>query len=314
VGVLTSAPTGGHATIADTIRGHLAALPPAERRVARALLGGYPLAGLEPLAHVAAQAGASAPTVLRLVGRLGFEGYPQFQRALRAELAARFSSPLDVLPREPVTGLVDTVREAVVAAVTGDLRRLADAPELDAVSALLADPRRSVWTVGGRFSAVLADYLGQHLQVLRPGVQRVPADPGGRHAALLDLGRRAVVVAFDYRRYQHDTVEFGRRAAEQGAALVVFTDHLRSPLAALSDHVVTTTVETGSPFVVMSPAMVAVETLLVTLVERLGGAPRERMERYDLLSTEVDSRPPTLPDAPAEPAPTEKETTRDRCP
>jgi DNA-binding MurR/RpiR family transcriptional regulator len=282
-------------TVADRIRDQLAQLPPAERRVARALLGGYPLAGLEPLAHVAEQSGCSAPTVLRLVSRLGFDGYPQFQRVLRGELAARFSSPLDVLPREPVTGLVCTVREAVVGAVTSDLRRLAAGPELDAVAALLADPRRPVWTIGGRFSTTLADYLGLHLQVLRHGVHRVPGDPGGRHACLLDVDRRSVVVAFDYRRYQHDTVDFGRRAADQGAALVVFTDHLRSPLAALTDRVVITTIETGSPFVVMSPAMVAVETLLVTLVERLGGAPRGRMERYDRLSTEVDTMPPVGP-------------------
>jgi DNA-binding MurR/RpiR family transcriptional regulator len=101
-----------------------------------------------------------------------------------------------------------------------------------------------------------------------------------------------VVVAFDYRRYQHDTVEFGRRAVEAGAALVLFTDHLLSPLAALTEHVIVTTIDSGSPFGVLSPALAAVETLLVTVVDLLGGAPRTRMERYDALSSEVDSAPP----------------------
>lgn len=279
--------------MADRIRRHLADLPPAERRVARVLLGGYPLAGLEPLAEVAEQAGTSAPTVLRLVGKLGYDGYPHFQRELRTELAARFSSPLDVLPREPVVGLVDTVREAIVAAVAADLRRLTDDPAMRAAARLLADPRRGAWAVGGRFSSVLADYLALHLQVLRPRVHRVPGDPGGRHTALLDLDRRAVVVAFDYRRYQHDTVEFGRRAVDSGASLVLFTDHLLSPLAALTEDVIVTTIDSGSPFGVMSPALAAVETLLVTVVDLLGGAPRARMERYDALSSEVDSAPPT---------------------
>jgi DNA-binding MurR/RpiR family transcriptional regulator len=99
------------------------------------------------------------------------------------------------------------------------------------------------------------------------------------------------VVAFDYRRYQHDTIEFGRNASAGGASLILFTDHLLSPLAALTEHVMVTTIEAGSPFAVLSPAMAAVETLLVRVVDLLGDAPRHRLERYDALSTEVDSAP-----------------------
>jgi DNA-binding MurR/RpiR family transcriptional regulator len=279
-------------------------LAPAERRVARALLAEYPLTGLEPLAVVAERAAASAPTVLRVVGKLGYSGYPEFQRVLRAELAARWSTPLDVMPREPATGLVGTVREAIRTSVAADLDRLAGEPDQEAAAALLADHRHPVWTIGGRFSGVLAEYLALHLQVLRPDVRRVPGDPGGRHTALLDVARRDVVVAFDYRRYQRDTVEFGAHAAAQGARLVLFTDHLVSPLAADAEVVVATTTETGSPFAVMSPAMAAVETVLVGVVDRLGGAPRARMERYDALSTEVWSAPAADPDRPADrPAP-----------
>jgi DNA-binding MurR/RpiR family transcriptional regulator len=183
------------------------------------------------------------------------------------------------------------VRETVIAAVAADLRQLTHDPATAAAAVLLADTRRPVWIVGGRFSSVLADYLRVHLQVLRPRVQRVPGDPGGRHAAVLDLDRRAVVVAFDYRRYQHDTIELGRLAVAAGAALVVFTDHLLSPLAAVTEHVVVTTIDSGSPFGVLSPAMAAVETLLVMVIDRLGGASRRRLEQYDALSTEVDPAP-----------------------
>jgi DNA-binding MurR/RpiR family transcriptional regulator len=191
------------------------------------------------------------------------------------------------MPREPATGLVGTVREAIRTAVAADLDRLAGEPDTDAAAALLADARHAVWALGGRFSAVLAEYLVLHLQVLRRGVHRVPGDPGGRHTALLDVARRDVVVAFDYRRYQRDTVEFGRRAVAQGARLVLFTDHLLSPLAGDADVVLVTTIDTGSPFSVMSPGLAAVETVLVTVVDRLGGAPQSRMERYDELATEV---------------------------
>ena len=286
MGVLIPEPS-----VAERLRRASSGFAPAERRVVRALLTEYPLTGLEPLAVVADRAGTSGPTVLRVVGKLGFAGYPDFQRALRAELAARWSAPLDVMPREPATGLVDRVRQAIRTSVAADLDRLAGEPDTEAATALLADARYAVWALGGRFSAVLAEYLVLHLQVLRRGVHRVPGDPGGRHTALLDVARRDVVVAFDYRRYQRDTVEFGRRAAAQGARLVLFTDHLLSPLAGDADAVLVSTIDTGSPFSVMSPALAAVETVLVSVVDRLGGAPQARMERYDAFATEVMSAP-----------------------
>jgi DNA-binding MurR/RpiR family transcriptional regulator len=273
---------------------------PAERRVVRALLADYPLTGLEPLAVVAERAGTSAPTVLRVVGKLGFSGYPPFQRALRAELAARWTAPVDVIHELPERGRVASVRDAVRAWVTHDLDRLCAEQDLAAATALLADERRPVWAVGGRFSRVLADYLALQLRLLRRGVHVVPGDPGDRHAALLDVVRRDVVVAFDYRRYQQDTIEFGTRAVDHGARLVLFTDRYLSPLAGVAHVVLTTTAETRSPFAVLSPAMAAVDVVLVGVVDRLGDAPRPRLTRFDALSGEVLSGPGAVPAAPAE--------------
>ncbi|HEY5858650.1 MAG TPA: MurR/RpiR family transcriptional regulator, partial [Actinomycetota bacterium] len=64
-------------------------MTPAERRVARALLETYPTAGLESLPQLADGAGVTGPTVLRFVRKIGFDGYPDFQRSLRQEVQAR---------------------------------------------------------------------------------------------------------------------------------------------------------------------------------------------------------------------------------
>ncbi len=45
-------------------------------------------------ANLAQTANVSTPTVARLVQKLGFDGYPDFQRALRKELDETISSPL----------------------------------------------------------------------------------------------------------------------------------------------------------------------------------------------------------------------------
>ena len=74
-------------------------LTPAERKVARVLLAHYPGAGLQSTAALATAAGTSKPTVLRLLARLGFGSYPDFQERLLGEVTRSMSaSPLSRAP------------------------------------------------------------------------------------------------------------------------------------------------------------------------------------------------------------------------
>ena len=83
-------------TVAERLHFKLAELTPAERKVAQSLLAEYPVRGLQPVAKLAAMAGVSAPTVIRLVSKLSFDSYAEFQRSLKSEVSARLSSPLTV--------------------------------------------------------------------------------------------------------------------------------------------------------------------------------------------------------------------------
>src|SRR5207344_116164 len=76
-------------TIGEEVRERLGEMSPSERRVARTLLATYPTAGLESLPRLADDAGVTGPTVLRFVRKIGFDGYPDFQRSLREEVQAR---------------------------------------------------------------------------------------------------------------------------------------------------------------------------------------------------------------------------------
>ncbi len=71
-------------TIAERIRLHSKRLTGAEHKLVDALLANYPVAGLSSITEVAATAGVSTPTVLRLAKKLGFSGFPAFQAELRA--------------------------------------------------------------------------------------------------------------------------------------------------------------------------------------------------------------------------------------
>jgi DNA-binding MurR/RpiR family transcriptional regulator len=279
--------TGPEVTVAERLKLRHD-LTPAERKVARVLLAQYPVGGLEPIAKLAADAGVSPPTVVRLVSKLDFDSYAGFQASLKSEVTARLSSPLsmhagpgDTVPAD-VGDVLARSEHILCGGISASFARLPRA-EFDEAVGLLADERRGAVLIGGRFSSMLAEYLAAHLRILRPHVRVISSAGADRISSLLDVGRRDVLVAFDYRRYQHDTVRLALTAKQQGATLVAFTDPYLSPLSAHADVVLTSSVASPSPFDALTPAVALIETVIAALVDRLGVAPLARMARYDAL-------------------------------
>jgi DNA-binding MurR/RpiR family transcriptional regulator len=279
--------TGPEVTVAERLKLRND-LTPAERKVARVLLAQYPVGGLEPIAKLAADAGVSPPTVVRLVSKLDFDSYAGFQASLKSEVTARLSSPLsmhagpgDTVPAD-VGDVLARSERILCGGISASFARLPRA-EFDEAVGLLADERRGAVLIGGRFSSMLAEYLAAHLRILRPHVRVISSAGADRISSLLDVGRRDVLVAFDYRRYQHDTVRLALTAKQQGATLVAFTDPYLSPLSAHADVVLTSSVASPSPFDALTPAVALIETVIAALVDRLGVAPLARMARYDTL-------------------------------
>lgn len=280
----------GDRTVATQLRDALPKLPRAEQKVARVLLAGYPTAGLEPLATVAAQAQTSPATVLRLAYRLGFDGYPELQQALKRETQHRYSSPIaqyDHTDGEAPEGedVIGRSRRVLLGGAALTFDQLPGG-ELLRAAELLADPARRVSAAGGRFSTILADYLVAHLRQLRPRATYIPGTAD--HAAyLLDASRRDILVVFDYRRYQHETIALARAASARGAKVVLFTDPWLSPAAGYADVVLPAQVQAPSPFDSLTPALALVETLVAAVVELTGEPGRARVAEYDQLADGV---------------------------
>jgi DNA-binding MurR/RpiR family transcriptional regulator len=270
-------------TVAELVRARRADLTPAELRAAQALLADYPAAGLQPVAGLAAHAGVSGPTVVRLVAKLGLAGYPDLQARLRAELSTRgagSTQPEPPRPRGP-GHLLTRFEQQVETAVSQTLRGV-DPGDFDAATALLADGRRELRVAGGRASVVHALHLHRLLSAVRPGVQLVATDAAARAAALLDLGR-AIVVAFDYPPHDDELGRFARSAAAAGAPLVLLTDQQLSPLAAAATVLLTTSIGGPPPFRTAAPALALVEALAVGATRRIGPSARRRAARLATL-------------------------------
>lgn len=269
----------GEGTLSEMLRESLDVLSSSERKVARTILANYPIAGLETVAELAARAKVSPPTVVRCVSHLGFSGYPEFQKRLMREVHERLGSPLEQYGRADLrSGDGDLARAARV--YSGSIATtISEIPESEFAQAvaLLADVTHPVRLIGGRFSHVLAEYLGAHLELLRPNVHVMGIEQMARLAAIADTRRGDVFAVFDYRRYDPQTVRFTQRVADRGARVVLFTDRWLSPAADVASIVLSADVEAPSPFDSLVPAMAVVETVVAGVTDRLGESGRERV-------------------------------------
>ena len=259
-------------SVAELIHRHLDQLTPTERKTARLLLANYPVVGLEPLADFAERAEVSHPSILRFIAKLGFQGYAEFQRALRAELEARLESPLTKLHEEGVepAGRADFLDRFAAAACDNIRQSVAALPrsEFEGALGLLEDRRSTLYLVGGRFTDAVATYAYMHLRVLRPRVHHVSGTPLSWSEYILDMDSRSVVVAFDIRRYEQDVVRFANEAAERGAHVILVTDHWLSPIASHAEHVLAARIEVPSSWDSVAALITLMEALIAALNNR----------------------------------------------
>ncbi|WP_085586687.1 MULTISPECIES: MurR/RpiR family transcriptional regulator [unclassified Pseudomonas] len=264
-------------------------LTPSERKVVRALLDQYPRNGLGPMARLAEHAGVSDPTIVRLVKKLGFGGYADFQDALLSDMDHRLRSPRTLLqPRSQhksddpwshyLTHSHGLLVETQALTQPEDVRILAD---------WLLDTRHQVHCFGGRFSSLMANYLLNHLRLLRPGCFALE-DNAQLPDRLFDLQRQDVVLVFDYRRYQTQALRVASAAKHNNARVVLFTDIYASPLRELADMIISAPVESASPFDTMVPALAQVEALIASLTPRCPNL-AERLEGIDAMRNDFDT-------------------------
>ncbi len=276
--------------ILDLVGRQMGGFTAGEGRAARALLGDYPLLGLGSVGAFAKAAGTSPQSVLRFAAKLGFAGYGAFQAALKDELSRDLPSPLERLAaqgRRPRGGdVLGHFGDRIAQNIQASFARLSRA-DFSRAAALLADRRRPVTVLGGRFTQALAHHLTLHLEIIRGNVRRPDPQAAAWPDRLLDLGRRDVVVIFDIRRYQADVRRFAEAAAERGAELIVLTDAADAPLAALAAHLLVA--ETGAAAVWDSvAALLAVSEALIARVSELEGTTLDhRLQELETLRSRM---------------------------
>lgn len=214
------------------IREKMPRMSKSHRRIAQYVLEHYDEAAFDTAAKIGKRIGASESTVVRFAVAMGYDGYPEYQKALGDALRNRLSG---VKKLDEQYG-DNTQAELIRRAMTNDINNIQKtiesiAPNLfeKAVDMLLSAD--NIYVVGLRGSKILASVLFHYLKIARKKCVLIDNDSAEEICGhLLRIGENDCLVGISFPAYSEKTVKAMEIACDRKAAVISITDDEKSPI------------------------------------------------------------------------------------
>ena len=242
-----------------------------QRRIADYILDNYDKAAFMTASRLGSLAGVSESTVVRFAFELGYDGYPNMQKALQEMIRSRLTSTQCIQAAEDIFSGPD-VLAAVIQSDIDKLRLMigqAEQKEFDRVVEKIMNSRH-VYILGVRSSSFVAGYLNFYLHMLTENVTLVQSNAAGEiFEQLLHIGPGDVMIAISFPRYSNVTINTAKFARDRGADIIAITDNELSPIYQVSDAALLAPCEMISFVDSMVAPLSLMNALLVALSNRV---------------------------------------------
>ena len=210
-----------------------------QRMLAKYIMESYDKAAFMTAVRLGEAVGVSESTVVRFAVELGYEGYPEMQRALQEMVVNRLTAIQRIEVSKNRIGNQDIV-SMVMQSDADKLRRSSETVDRDefkaAVKAILKAKR--VYILGVRSASTLANFLGYYLNYMFRNVHVITASGQSEmFEKIVGVGSEDVVIAFSFPRYSTTTAKGAQYCRSTGATVIAITDSHKSPLAQNCDHI-----------------------------------------------------------------------------
>ena len=251
-------------------------LSKSHRRIAECIVSHYDKAAFMTASRLGEYVGVSESTVVRFASALGYEGYPQLQKALqelirhRLTASQRFEMTGDVAQ----TQVLSKVLKADMQNIRVTLDEMDNAAFDEVVELMLR--AKHIYVLGQRASAPLAQFLSHYLRFVFANVELVTSGVSDVFEQIARIGEDDVLIGISFPRYSSRTIEAMEFAKSRGTALVAITDGPLSPLNAVADLCLTAKSDMAS-FV---DSLVAPLSLINALIVALSQRRRQQVSTY----------------------------------
>lgn len=269
-----------------------------QRKLAAYITESYDKAAFMTASRLGVTVGVSESTVVRFAVELGYDGYPEMQKAMQEMVLNRLTSVQRIEVANDRIGKQDVVA-TVLQSDADKLRQtseMVNREEFRAAVETIKNAKR-IYILGARSVAPLANFLGYYLNFMFNDVRIITASGASEvFEKLVALDSDDVVIAFSYPRYSAATVKGAQYSRTTGATVIGFTDSRLSPLGQNSDYVIVA----KSDMVSLVDSIVAPLSVVNALIVALTAGQEQKLaktfdaleqvwEEYNVYEKRVDS-------------------------
>lgn len=176
--------------------------------------------------------GISESTVVRFAAGLGYEGYPEFQKALETWVQSKFSSVQKIGAKyghSSQSELLNSVLSADIEKIHDTMQNLDPVAFEAAVETILE--AKTVYIVGIRSCEPLAEFLTFYLNMIRGSVVLLrTTSVSEMFEQMIRIDDQDAIVGISFPRYSMRTLKAMEFANDRNAKVVTITDSVHSPM------------------------------------------------------------------------------------
>ena len=247
-----------------------------QKYIAKFITEHYEKAAFMTAAKLGAAVGVSESTVVRFADEMGFEGYPEMQKALQSYGRNRMTTlqRLDVSSdRFAGADLLKSVMSQDIERIRYTMENISEETFGRAVDKILS--ARSVYILGAMSSDILARFLSNYLRLACDNVIYVqPINSSGILQQFIRMTKEDVFISISFPRYSRNTLTATAYAKECGADIIAITDSEASPLAEYADQLLLA----RSDIISYADSLAAPLSLINALVAQVGMRNSDKLE------------------------------------
>ena len=219
-------------SVLQTIRSGMDTFSKGQKRIANYILENYDKAAFMTANKLGQTAQVSESTVVRFAAELGYNGYPDMQKALQELIRGKLTSIQRIqVSSDQMSGsdILGSVMQRDMNSIHDVIERL-DREEFERVVDKLLHAKH-IYILGVRSSSFLAGYLNFYLHLIFKNVTLVQSSAAGEiYEQLVHIGQGDVLVSISFPRYSKMAIHAVEFACQRGGDVVAVTDSPMSPM------------------------------------------------------------------------------------
>jgi DNA-binding MurR/RpiR family transcriptional regulator len=244
----------------------------------------------EKVTSIAKKADVGKASVVRLISRLGFQSFKDFQNCVQDEIQDRLEKPIERLFTLKQSGgsrndekdhLKQTIAQ-IVKNLHGAHERIK--PEkFEEAARLLSNTRSTLYVAGNLASFGLAHFFWVYARYLRERVQLIQNLGSVAPYELLEVTAKDTLFVVTHHLYSRQTQLLVEFFARWKAKIVILTDTEINPFSHLAEVVLVVPCESSSLFDSSGALLVVMEALIARMEQKLKSTTYKRFEAADEL-------------------------------